>query len=359
MLIRRRSAIVAQILFEDHDITEVLIEIEGTLQKAINYNGITGKISIGDHVVVNTNGVYLNLGSGGYHFVISNLSHPNSDFLTDEGHIIKLRYTPMQIKCSTVEEPGSPYHDLLKNMDSVDHMKVIIGSLHSMLSPVVHVIKHYRPSARIVYIMSDSACLPIMYSNTVRQLKKSRLIDCTITSGQAFGGDYETVNVYTALLTAKYVCNCDIAVVIPGPGVVGTGTKLGFSNIEEGHLIDAVNNLKGIPFVIPRISFSDPRERHIGISHHSLTVLSKICHSRAYIGFPVLNTSQNQRIQNQIRQYGIDKKHTLRFLKESTIEILKQRNVSVTTMGRGISEDLCYFKAIGSTVAFCLKVFDE
>ena len=30
-----------------------------------------------------------------------------------------------------------------------------------------------------------------------------------------------------------------------GPGIVGTGTKYGFSGIEQGYIIDAVNNLRG------------------------------------------------------------------------------------------------------------------
>ena len=30
-----------------------------------------------------------------------------------------------------------------------------------------------------------------------------------------------------------------------GPGIVGTGTKYGFSGIEQGQIIDAINTLSG------------------------------------------------------------------------------------------------------------------
>ena len=42
-----------------------------------------------------------------------------------------------------------------------------------------------------------------------------------------------------------------------GPGIVGTGTNYGFTGIEQGTIIDAVNTLGGIPIAIPRISFAD------------------------------------------------------------------------------------------------------
>lgn len=355
VLIRRRNAVVERIMSADEDTAEVLVRVDGKLEKAINYNRLTGKVSVGDCVVVNTNAVHLKLGTGGHHFIICNKDNNDNEFSEANGHIIKLRYTPMQVKCYAVEEPESPYHNLLKDMDNIQGMKVIIGSLHSMLSPVVHVMKHYCPGIKIAYVMTDSACLPIAYSDTVKELKENRLIECTITSGQAFGGDYETVNIYTALLAAKHICKCDAAVVIPGPGVVGTGTKLGFSNIEEGHLIDAVNTLKGIPFIIPRISFSDFRERHIGISHHSITVLTRICYSSANIGFPIFEDRQHDIIISQIHKYNIHKKHNITFLHEDTINILEKRKVFVETMGRSIHEDVYYFRAIGAAAALLTR----
>ena len=61
-----------------------------------------------------------------------------------------------------------------------------------------------------------------------------------------------------------------------GPGIAGTGTKYGFTGIEQGPILDAVHKLGGLPIAIPRISFADQRERHKGISHHSITVFKEI-----------------------------------------------------------------------------------
>ena len=44
------------------------------------------------------------------------------------------------------------------------------------------------------------------FSKNVDNLKKMGLIDNTITYGNAFGGDYECINIYTSLITAKEIC---------------------------------------------------------------------------------------------------------------------------------------------------------
>ncbi len=86
----------------------------------------------------------------------------------------------------------------------------------------------------------------------------------------------ECTNIYTGLIAAKEVLKGDITIITMGPGIVGTGTKYGFSGIEQGQIIDAVNTLGGNPIVVPRISFRDLRERHKGMSHHTRTILSEI-----------------------------------------------------------------------------------
>ncbi len=355
-MIRKRQGVVQEILDVDDAVTEILVEVENKLQKAVNYNQLTGPVSVGDKIIVNTSAVYLNLGTGGYHFVIHNYNNDHSDFSNLDGHIMKLRYTPMQLKCLAVEEPQSPYHKTLQKLDRIDGMHVLIGSLHSMLSPAAHILKHHRPGLKIAYIMTDSACLAMPYSKTVKALKRQDCLTCTITCGQAFGGDYEAINIYTALLTARHVCQCDVALITPGPGVVGTQSLLGFSGVEEGHIIDAVNTLKGVPIFIPRVSFADPRERHRGMSHHTLTILSKIAYSKAYIAVPVLEGKKHEVILDQIKNNGIDQKHRIRYIREESISVLEERNVNAKTMGRNILQDPDFFSTVGAAAALCLKI---
>ena len=350
-MLQTRKAIVIDVTDKDNHISKLLVDIDGSIEKAINYTKICGEIDIGDIVVLNTGAVYLGLGTGGYNFVIHNYKNEVKDFSTDIGRIIKLRYTPFQVKCLAVEEPGSPYHSIIKENTEVDNLSVFIEQLHSMLTPLVFMLKYYNKNIKIGYIMTDSACLPIDYSDTVRYLKKGELLNDTITCGQAFGGDFETVNIYTALLTAKYVCNCDIAIVTPGPGVVGTSTALGFSGIEQGYIIDAVNTLKGFPVFIPRISFSDNRERHKGISHHSITVLSKTSYSEANIAIPVFEGYKEEHIIKQIKNNNLDSKHKIIFSKENLLPILENKSCYLSTMGRNIEQDKDFFRTICVSVS--------
>ena len=77
----------------------------------------------------------------------------------------------------------------------------------------------------------------------------------TITVGHAFGGDLETINIYTGLIAAKEILKGDITIISMGPGIVGSGTKYGFTGMEQGYIVDAINNLGGLAVAVPRISF--------------------------------------------------------------------------------------------------------
>src|SRR6185369_1894245 len=93
----------------------------------------------------------------------------------------------------------------------------------------------------------------------------------TVTAGQTFGGDLEAPNVHSGLLAARHALGADIAVVTQGPGNLGTGTAWGFSGVAVGEAVNAAAILGGRPVGSLRISAADPRSRHHGVSHHSLT----------------------------------------------------------------------------------------
>ena len=164
----------------------------------------------------------------------------------DEGHIVKVRYTPVQHTVLAVEEKDSPERGEIEEFATLDSMPVVIGQLHSQLAPAAGAIKRLSNGrARVAYIMTDSAALPLEFSRQVHELRGKGLIDSTITVGQAFGGEIEAVNIYTGLIAAKQVAGADAVIVCPGPGNVGTGTLYGFSSIEQGEIVNAVNILGG------------------------------------------------------------------------------------------------------------------
>lgn len=357
-MISKKCGRVVEIRSENDLIQDILIDINGSIEKAYNYIQLSGKASIGDIVALNTTAVELSLGTGGFHFVIYNLDNRESAF-SDGGHIMKLRYTPYQIKVDSVEEQTSVYHDIFNEFVCLDKMPVAVGALHSMLQPFASTFKRHFPDKKLVYIMTDGAALPLAFSKNVDNLKKIGLIDKTITYGNAFGGDYECINIYTALITAKEICKADCVIVSMGPGIAGTGTKYGFSGIDQGMIIDAIEKMNGESYIIPRISFADLRPRHKGISHHTITILSEITNKSTNI---VINSNYEKNkldsIIEQLHYSSIDEKHKIIFNDymdtKSDLEYFKQ---NVKSMGRGYDEDSEFFIA-ASTVAkeICDKI---
>lgn len=342
-MISKKLGIVDSIISTNENLDEIKVNINGQIQKAYNYKNMTGSLEVGDEVLLNTTAVELSLGTGGYHFVICNLNNLESNF-TKGGHIMKLRYTPLQVKVDSVEEQESVYHEKINTFKSLNNLPVVVGELHSMLTPFVSSYKKLNPNKKVVYIMTDGASLCLYLSKTVENLKNKNLIDSTITIGNAFGGDYECVNIYTALITAKEILNADVVFVSMGPGIAGTGTKYGFTGIEQGAILDSVKKLGGNPFLIPRISFSDKRNRHIGISHHTLTVLSEIVNVRCNVVIPKFDNEKFDVIEKQIKNYNLDKLHNIIYKKNiNTRCVLESFDLKVKTMGRSYDEDKEFF----------------
>ena len=61
--------------------------------------------------------------------------------------------------------------------------------------------------------MTEAAALPLAFSDLVADLAERRLLDVTVTAGQAFGGDLEAVNLPSALAVAAVVGRADVVVV--------------------------------------------------------------------------------------------------------------------------------------------------
>lgn len=352
-MIRIRKGIVRDIITRNERIAIVNVSYDDVIQKAFNYNFLSGDVQIGDSVYLNTTATYMELGSGGYDFIIINETRGSNIDAPIGGNIMKLRYSPYQIKCFNADDANSKYFEDIRKFKSLEGMAVICGELHSMLAPVACTLKYLDRNIRIAYIMTDGGSLPIDFSFTVERLKSKGIIAGAITSGHSFGGDIESVNIYDALIAAKIVLNCDTAVVTMGPGITGTGTKYGFSGIEQGHIIDAVNTLKGVPVVIPRISFADKRARHRGISHHTLTVLSEIAKTSSYVVFPEIQKEKQDYILQQLNGTNIGTKHNVKFINGDTIfDAVKYFNINCSTMGRGIKDDGDFFRSCGSAAAF-------
>lgn len=277
LLIAER-ALVLRVDKDDPHAQRIVVRTESEPEcAAICYPDLTGPVAPGANVIVNTTAVRLGLGSGGAHFVIWVEGRARLDGQLG-GHIVKLRYTPMQVACGSTEENGS-HLAAIEAFDGMHGMPAVVCELHSMLAPVAAGLcaAGAVPSPRVAYIMTDGGALPAAMSLSVKALASSGLIAAVITAGHAFGGDYEAVNVQSALVIATQVVKADAVVVCMGPGVVGTGTRFGTTSLEQGPILDAVSRLGGRAIMAPRLARADTRGRHRPVSHHTITVLEDVC----------------------------------------------------------------------------------
>lgn len=338
----------------------------GTAVRALAYPRLTGAPEPGDEVLLNTGALDLGLGTGGYALVIAipgRLPPPPSG-PPGPGHVVKARYTPLQATVLSVDEQDSPHHELLRDRDSLDGMPVVIADLHSALPAVLAGYfservaarrtagpaagpsrsAHESPLPRVGYVMLDGGALPAWFSRTAARLRELGWLAGTVTVGQAFGGDLEAVTPHSGLLAARHVLGAELAVVCQGPGNLGTGTRWGFSGVACGEAVNAVAVLGGRPVASLRISDADPRERHRGISHHSLTAYGRVALARADVVVPVLpgafgelvlTAAEPLRARHELVRVGVD----------GLAGVLADCPVPLSTMGRGLDEDLAYFLA--------------
>lgn len=345
---RFEKGVVVEVLEEHLDVTRLTVEIGGIRRAATAFPQVAGPVRPGDEVILNTTATELDLGTGGEDFVLWNLSLSEAGEMSG-GHILKLRYTPLQIDTLSVEAPESPHHRDLAEVDSIDRLPTIACGLHSQVASVAASLKSRVPGCRIAYVMTDGAALPLAHSHTVRKLRDAGLLDTTLTCGHAFGGDYECVNVFSSLAAAQKVAGADAAIVSMGPGVVGTSTSLGHTEMEQGSTLAAAAALGGRAVATLRISFADPRPRHIPVSHHSLSALRLAAPAGCLVPLPQMDTDKMDAVMATLEASGIVEKHEVMVVEAAeTIDHLGRFGLEPRTMGRGVADDPEFFMAAGA-----------
>jgi hypothetical protein len=316
---------------------------------ALNYTALVGECGVGDTVLLNTTAVDLGLGTGGTHFVVARVAAGGACegvALQDAsgGHIMKLRYTPLQRDVLAVEAQDSPHHATLAAAGDLEGMPVVCCGLHSHVPLVAAAVKEQVEHARVAYCMTDEAALPLALSDLVPACRAAGLLDATITCGQAFGGEYEAVTLHSALLAARRVAKAHVAIVAIGPGVVGTGSAFGHGGVAQGEAVNAAAALGGRPVVVVRMSFADARDRHRGVSHHTTTALCRIALAPAHVAVPSLPSAQAALVDAALEQAGVWLRHT-RVDVPAGPPLPDMRGVPVRSMGRTPKDDPAFFAA--------------
>jgi len=261
-------------------VTAILEELDGLVRLEVDgeacvaYPGLTGPVAVEDDVLVNVQARDLGLGSGGFDVLYANLTRGLGLAAAEGAHVMKLPYTPLQAAAVHAEEGG----ELAERLEG---LPVVCCSLHSQVAPVC---AGLGDGLRVAYVQLPGGALPLPLSDTVRLLRERELVATTVSVGACFGGEQECVGVASALAWAAGG-RCDAVVCAIGPGIVGTGSRLGHGGLAAADAANAASALGGSPVLAARISSVDERERHRGVSHHTEAVLA-LCTGRVTVAWP-------------------------------------------------------------------------
>jgi hypothetical protein len=243
----------------------VRLEVDG--RPCVAYPSVTGPVALDDDVIVNSQAVELGLGTGGFDVLHANLTRGLELPPADASHVMKLPYTSLQHAVRhAVESPdGGPPAGL-------GGLPVVCCSLHSQVAPVCAGLGR---DLRVAYVQLAGAALPLPLSDTVRVLRDRGYLWTTAAVGPCFGGELACVTAASALLACA-AAGLDAVVCAIGPGVVGTGSRFGHGAMAAAEAANAAGALDGLPILAPRVSSADERERHRGLSHHTLAVVQLV-----------------------------------------------------------------------------------
>jgi hypothetical protein len=320
--------------------------------RALAYPAVVGEPVVGDRVLLNVTALDRGLGTGGYALVVAIPDRLPPDLPVDQdqagGHLVKARYTPLQVRVLGADEQDSQHHDVLRAADDLDRMPVVVADLHSSLPAVLAGLRTVRPQARVAYLMTDGGALPAWFSRSLAGLRDAGWLVGCVTVGQAFGGDLEAVTLHSGLLAARHVLSADVAVVIQGPGNLGTDTPWGFSGVAAGEAINAAATLGGRPVAVLRVSGADPRERHRGLSHHSRTAYGRVAMAPADLVLPLLPGDLGLELRRQVEDLAaaaVARHRVVEVPVDGLPAALAATPVGLSTMGRGLADDPAAFLA--------------
>ena len=237
----------------------VRLEVDGI--PCVSYPRLTGEVEEGDEVLVNEQARLLQLGSGGFDVLYANLTRGLGLAPEDGAHVMALPYTPGQVALSHVEETAAL-------ADSLDRLPVVLCTLHSQVAPVCAALA----GTRVAYVQVAGGALPVSLSDTVRTLKARGLVEVACAVAPCLDGDTQFATAAAALVWTR-AQGLGVAVCSVGPGIVGTGSRLGHGALALADVANAATALGGRPVLAVRTSEADERERHRGVSHHARAVL--------------------------------------------------------------------------------------
>jgi hypothetical protein len=301
---------------------------------------LMGPIREGDEVVINTDALDLELGSGGFDVVHANLSRDGNGKGESAGGdpVMKLNYTSLQHPVDPVE---------LRDGDPDRRIPVLVLALHGQLAPAAWSAARAAPDLRIGYVQTAGGALPGRLSTDVSRLRGTGLLCGHVTAGPAHGGELEAITVAGALRSAAGSLGWDAVIAGPGPGIVGSGTALGHGGMAALDTAHASLALGFETMLAPRMSSGDPRPRHRGLSHHTETVLELLL-GRVRVPAPEIDQAPEG---NGDAGGALDRlhevcgeRHEIR-MRQAHLDEYAASGLPAATMGRELADDQLFFAA--------------
>jgi uncharacterized protein DUF3866 len=307
------------------------VEVDGARRRAWADEALLGEMCEGDEVVVNTVALDLDLGSGGFDVVHVNLTRGLEGGVEGDEHAMKLNYTSLQHPVVPVERQAMGVIPAARGKAP----PVLVLPLHGHLAPAAWAAAQAAPGLRVGYLQTAGGALPGSLSRDVKQLLERGLLAAHITAAPAYGGEHEALSTVGALDTAATELSWDAILVGPGPGIIGSDTAYGHGGMAALDSAHAALSLGLTTLISPRLSGSDPRARHRGLSHHTRTVLCLLL-ARATVPVPAGEPEVTEALEpfdHDIEQAPAD------------LESYAGAGLPATTMGRSIEDDPLFFAA--------------
>jgi hypothetical protein len=310
----------------------LVVEVGGERRPAWADEVLLGEMREGDEVVVNVAALDLELGSGGFDVVHANISRGlDGNGVEGDAHVMKLNYTSLQHPIEPVEQTPGDWRST----------PVLVLPLHGHLAPAAWAAAQAVPDLRVGYVQTGGGALPGSLSRDVAELRERGLLAGHITAAPAYGAEHEALSVVGALDAAAKM-DWSAALVGPGPGIIGSDTEFGHGGmaaLESAHAALAL----GCPTVLsPRLSSSDPRERHLHLSHHTFTVLELLL-GEVEVATPGGDLPGSAEAKRYLTE-AIGERHRLQ---EVGVDLAGYRasGLPTKTMGRSLDEDPLFFAA--------------
>jgi Protein of unknown function (DUF3866) len=325
------------------------VEVNGERRRAWADEVLLGPMREGDEVVVNVAALDLDLGSGGFDIVHVNLTSGLDGGGVEGEHAMKLNYTPLQHPVAPVETTRGRRDDMPANRREIGPSAavrpVLVLPLHGHLAPAAWAVAQAEPRLRVGYVQTAGGALPGSFSRDVVKLRERGLLCGHITAAPAYGGGHEALSTVGAIDAAVNRLGWDAVLAGPGPGIIGSETEYGHGGVEAANSAHAALSLRLRTLISPRLSSSDPRERHVGLSHHTYTVLEMLL-AAVEVAAPELGADGIADAGDALEELrgACGDRHRLSPA-AADLEGYAASGLPARTMGRSLQEDPLFFAA--------------